>query len=83
MCANLIAKNIKNHTKIDPKGDPKSSKMRIRRGLRGSGGRSGSHVGPQERPEAPTCPKTTFEVPLGTPIWEAIFDTFSHLSVFL
>ena len=61
------AKNFTNHAKIDPKGDPKSSKMKFRRGLRGSGGRSGCHVGPQGRPEAITCPKTTFEAPLGPP----------------
>ena len=76
------AKNLTNHAKIDPKGDPKSSKMRIRRGLRGSGGRSGSHVGPQGRPEAITCPKTTFEVLPGPPIWEVIFGTFGDFSVF-
>ena len=76
------AENLTNHAKIDPKGDPKSSKMRIRRGLRGSGGRSGSHVGPQGRPEAITCPKTTFEAPPGPPIWEIIFGTFGVFSVF-
>ena len=70
------AKNFTNHAKIDPKGDPKSSKMRTRRGLRGSGGRSGSHVGPQGRPEALTWPKTTFEVHLRASFWDAIFGTF-------
>ena len=72
-----MPKSFQNHAKIDPKGDPKSSKMGVRRGLRGSVGTSGSHVGPQGRPEAPTCPKTTFEVPLGSPFWEAISNTFS------
>ena len=56
--------------------------MTVRRGRGRSGGTSGSHVGAQGRPEAPTCPKSTFEVPLGTPIWEAIFGTFRDFSVF-
>ena len=62
--------------------DPKSLKMRVRRGLGCPGGRSGSHGGPQGRPGAPTCPKTTFEVPPGTHLWVTIFGTFCDFSVF-
>ena len=83
------AESLTNHAKSDSKGDPKSSKMTILMGLRGSGGRSGSHVGPQGRPvgpqgrpEAITWPKTTFEGHPGLPIWEVIFGTFRDFSVF-
>ena len=51
-------------------------------GLGGSGERFASHVGPQGRPEAPSYPKTTLEVPLGSPLWEAILQTFSHFLMF-
>ena len=56
--------------------------MRVRRGLGCPGGRSGSHGGPQGRAGAPTCPKTTFEVPPGPPLWVTIFGTFCDFSVF-
>ena len=72
-------KIIKNRPQNQPKMDPKSLKMRVRRGLGCPGGRSGSHVGPQGRPGAPTCPKTTFEVPPGTPFggqFSVLFSIF-------
>ena len=76
----------KNHPKSSPNPlniDLKSPKMRVRRGLERPGARSGSHVGPQGGPGAPTCPKTTFEAPLGTPLWATIFGSFLVFSVFL
>ena len=75
-------KIIKNRPQNQPKMDPKSLKMRVRRGLGCPGGVSGSHVDPQGRPGAPKCPKTTFEVPPGTPLWVTIFGTFCDFAVF-
>ncbi len=45
-------------------------------------GRSGSHGGSQGHPGPPTCPKTTFEAPLGPPLWVTIFGTFFDFAVF-
>ena len=73
------------HRKSCPNRPKMGPKIIKNDGLEGSGalrGGSGSHVGAQGRPEAPTCPKSTFEVPLGTPIWEAIFGTFRDFAVF-
>ena len=79
----IVTKSLPKSSKNPPKIDPKSLKMRVRRGLEGLGARSGSHFGPQGGPGAPTCPKTTFEVPPGTPLWATIFGTFFDFSVFL
>ena len=62
------------------KNDPKSPKIKVRRGPGGPWARSGSHGGPQGSPGARKCPKTTFEAHPGTALWDSILVTFVHFS---
>ena len=78
----VAKKSSKNDSKIKLKLILEIIENEVRRGLECPGETSGSHVGPQGRPGAPTCLKTTFEVPLGTPLGVTIFRLFYDFLMF-